>query len=93
MRLPLQIISFSFALLIVSQNAYAGAWILKRGEFWVRSSFHYLNTNERYYSRNTPCPLNENCTKAGQRVKFGLRWRRPRECTLSQSPLWLIQLA
>ncbi|MCH9008292.1 transporter [candidate division KSB1 bacterium] len=70
MRLPLQIISFSFALLIVSQNAYAGAWILKRGEFWVRSSFHYLNTNERYYSRNTPCPLNENCTKAGQRVKF-----------------------
>lgn len=71
MRLSLlQIISFSFALLLVSQNAYAGAWTLKRGQFWIKSSFYYQKTNERYYSRNTPCPLNENCTAAGQRVDF-----------------------
>ncbi len=50
---------------------FAGAWTLKRGDLWVKTSFLYQKTTERFFSRITPCPIEEggNCSE-GQRVKF-----------------------
>lgn len=62
-------ISLSISL-IACHQVYAGAWTLKQGQFRVKASFFYQKTDERYYSRNTPCPIDENCTEAGQRIDF-----------------------
>ena len=63
---------YHFSLIVclfsLTTQALAGAWTLKRGNLWVKSSFFYQKTDERFYSRNQPCPL-RNCEK-GQRVPF-----------------------
>ncbi len=53
-----------------SGKVYAGAWTLKRGQLGVKFSLSYQKTDERYYSRITPCPLGHTCTRSGQRVPF-----------------------
>lgn len=54
--------------LALSPNLFAGAWTLKKGQLWIKNSVFYQKTDERYYSRNQPCPLSD-CQK-GQRVPF-----------------------
>lgn len=49
---------------------FAGAWTLQRGDLRVKTYFLFQETTERYYSRNTPCPIEENCSRSGQRVNF-----------------------
>lgn len=61
--------SFIFcATLLTPVYVKAGAWTLKRGELWVKSSILYQKTDERYYSRNQPCVLA--ACEEGQRVPF-----------------------
>jgi hypothetical protein len=67
--------SFVLALVIFStalaaRELTAGAWTLKKGQLWLKSSLFYQKTDERYFSRNTPCPGGHDCTESGQRVPF-----------------------
>lgn len=54
------------------ESAFAGAWTLKKGDLRVKQSVFYQKTDERYYSRITPCPLDEDCSNftGGERIKF-----------------------
>ncbi|MFQ5675490.1 MAG: transporter [bacterium] len=58
---------FTFGL---AQSLYAGAWTLKKGQLWAKSSFFYQKTTKRYYSRNILCPLEHECHSSGQKVPF-----------------------
>ena len=68
--LILKILSTWVFSLVLTTNSYAGAWTLKRDQLLVKTSFLYQKTQDRYYSRNTPCPLGHVCTSSGQRVPF-----------------------
>ena len=69
-RISISLILISVVVCSTVSNAVAGALTLKRGQLWVKSSFIYQKTDERYYSRNTPCPSGHDCTRSGQRVPF-----------------------
>jgi len=61
-------------LVTLSTQLFAGAWTLKRGDLWVKTSFYYQKTKDRYFGGLSPaCPLarNRNC-KNGERVRFVL---------------------
>ncbi len=57
------------SILLSTANLFAGAWTLKRGQVWAKTSLLYQKTSERYYSANTPCPIGTNCSR-GDRVDF-----------------------
>ncbi|MFQ5823725.1 MAG: hypothetical protein ACE5JB_06695 [bacterium] len=64
----LSVILFYCFFSLLNPTVYAGAWTLKRGQLWIKSSVFYQKTDKRYYSRNQPCPLID-CRK-GQQVPF-----------------------
>jgi len=57
--------------LSLSTQLFAGAWTLKRGDLWVKTSFYYQKTRDRYFADKLACPIerNGNC-RNGDRVRF-----------------------
>ncbi len=52
-----------------AQSLFAGAWTLGKGRLWVKTTYLYQKTSDRYYSKITGCPAGFNC-KSGDRVPF-----------------------
>lgn len=54
--------------LFPDQQLLAGAWTLKKGKLWVKSSFLIQRTKDRYASRNIIC--GDRRCRNGQRTRF-----------------------
>lgn len=75
MRVMKTLLLFVVPLFFFPHTLQAGAWTLGRGKLWVKTTFLYQKTHDRYYSRITPCPAGLNCTHSGQRVPFPFNGR------------------